>query len=130
MVIIQMSKKRYVVFSLLILLSYSHNLSANYDDPITPSYPSIPGSYEVLTPGKLVKRSQVNFASYLVRYTNGYKVTTPEGNELIVDNIAQPKCAFYASYVTTDDDGFLSLGSSTKVVSNVYIGEVNFDNCK
>lgn len=126
-----MNKKTSFFSVLSIVVGFMSGIvSANSDDPVHPTYPRIPSSYEVLNPARLIMLSQVNFPAYLVGKTNGYKVTTPEGNELIVDNIVQPKCAFYASYVTTDDSGFLSLGASTTVISNVYIGEVNFDNCK
>lgn len=100
-------------------------------DPLVPSYPEVPPAYEKLHASKLIADAHVDFPSYLVRTTNGYRVTTPEGNEFVVDNIVQPKCAFYGTYISSNDDGYLSLGGgNTGVVSNVYVDEVNFENCQ
>ena len=99
-------------------------------NPRYPSYPSIPSSYEVLHAQKLVADARVDFPSYYIGRTDGYQVKAPNGTEFIVDNIVQPKCAFYSSYVTTGDDGFLGIGGGTQVSSNIYIGEVNFANCQ
>ncbi len=103
---------------------------ARAGDPQSPSYPTIPPAYEELQVQRLVANAAVNFPAYQIDYTNGYRVTAPNGTEFIVDNIAQPKCAFYGNYVTTDDNGFLGIGGGAKVVSNVYIGEVNFAKCQ
>ena len=117
---------RLVGLSTLLLLS-----SVSFaNKKLEPSYPSVPSSYEVLSPSKLISTAKVDFAAYVIDYTNGYKVTAPNGTEFIVDNIAQPKCAFYASYVGNDDNGFLGISGGTTVTSNVYIGEVNFANCQ
>lgn len=97
---------------------------------LEPKFPTIPSSYTVLSSGKLIAQAKVNFPSYVIRNTSGYKVTSPEGNEFIVDNIVQPKCAFYATYIATDDNGFLGVNNTSPVISNVYIGEVNFDKCQ
>ncbi len=97
-------------------------------DQLRPSYPSVPSSYENLNPGKLVAAAQVDFKPYYVDWTDGYRVQAPNGDEFIVDDIEQPKCAFYATYVDTDDG--MGMPSGTEVVSNVYIGEVNFENCQ
>lgn len=116
--------------ALCLLLFAPITFSAYAKDVLEPKFPSIPASYVVLNPGKLISQSKVNFPSYVVRNTSGYKVTSPEGNEYIVDNIVQPKCAFYATYISNDDNGFLGVSSTPSVISNVYIGEVNFDKCQ
>lgn len=99
-------------------------------DPSKPSFPSVPPSYQELHAQKLVAEAAVNFPSYYVDSTNGYRVISPNGSEFIVDNIVQPKCAFYGTYVSTDTNGFLGVNGGTQVVSNVYIGEVNFEKCQ
>jgi hypothetical protein len=95
-----------------------------------PSFPPIPPDYQNLQPQKLVNDAKVTFPAYYVDRTNGYRVTTPSGTEFVVDSITEPKCAFYATYVNTDDEGYLGVGGGTTVESNVYIGEVNFDHCQ
>lgn len=111
------------------LLCFSTAVYAT-NDPLNPSYPEIPSAYEVLRPGKLVAQANANFPTYLVKQTTGYQVKAPNGTEFVVDNIVKPKCAFYGTYVSTSDDGFLAVSSPTPVISNVYIGEVNFDKCQ
>lgn len=102
------------------------------DDLLRPSFPTVPPAYEELHAGSMVADAKVNFPAYYIDWTNGYKVTAPSGNQFIVDNIVQPKCAFYATYVNNDENGYLGLsgGNNTAINSKVYIGEVNFDNCK
>lgn len=100
------------------------------NNPLTPSYPEIPSAYEVLRPGKLLAKANANFPTYLIKQTNGFKVTAPNGTEFVVDNIVQPKCAFYGTYISTNEDGFLGVSSPTPIVSNVYIGAVNFEKCQ
>ncbi|PWR00565.1 hypothetical protein [Leucothrix pacifica] len=119
-----MHKYTSLLLKTILTISFAPALA---DSPTTPSYPSIPASYEVLQASKLVASAAVHFKAYKVDWTNGYKVTSPDGSEFIVDSLAQPKCAFYATYVSQDDNGFLG---STQVVSNVHIGEVNFENCQ
>jgi len=114
--------------TLIFVLAFTNSVVPVFaGDPTKPSYPTIPASYEVLHASKLIAAATVNFPAYKVDWTNGYKVTSPDGSQYIVDNIVQPKCAFYATYVSTNDDGYLG---STQVVSNVHIGEVSFENCK
>jgi hypothetical protein len=100
------------------------------NDPSKPSYPTVPPDYQELHASTMVADAKVDFPAYYVDHTNGYRVTAPDGNEFVVDDIAQPKCAFYATYVNTGDDGYLGLSGGTEVVSNVYVGEVNFENCQ
>jgi hypothetical protein len=69
---------------------------------------------------------QQSFAE--VNRTNGYQVTSPDGQTFYVDNIKQPKCAFYATYVTVENDNQIVLG--VEVVSNVYVDQINFENCQ
>jgi hypothetical protein len=103
-------------------------LSAN--DHLHPTYPSIPPDYEVLYPHSLVSSARVDFPAYYIDHTNGYRVTTPSGTEFVVNSITQPKCAFYANYVSTDDSGYLGVNNKVAVNNQVYIGEVNFEKCQ
>ncbi|QTR50525.1 hypothetical protein [Candidatus Thiothrix anitrata] len=91
------------------------------DNQLWPSFPSIPPSYQVLRPQTMVKNAKVNFPAYVVEQTNGYRVTAPDGNELIVDSITQPKCAFYGTYVNTDEDGYLGMGEIPHLSSAMFI---------
>jgi hypothetical protein len=118
--------------SKFLVMGFVFNTSlAMAGDPREPTYPNIPPSYQVLHAQKLVANAAVNFPTYYIGRTNGYQVTAPNGTKFVVDNIAQPKCAFYGTYVTTDDNGFLGVGGGgTQVVSNVYVGEVNFTKCQ
>ncbi len=112
-------------------LFFVFNLSvAIASSPSQPGYPSIPSPYKVLYAQKLVADAAIDFPAYYIDHTNGYRVTAPNGTEFIVDNIVQPKCAFYGSYIATDNDGFLGVSGGVQVASNVYIGEVNFANCQ
>jgi hypothetical protein len=118
------------VISALCLVVLGGTPPALADRPLGPSYPSIPPDYTTLRVQRLIANAKVNFPAYVVDRTDGYRVTTPSGTKYIVDNIVQPKCAFYATYVDTNDSDHLTMSSSTEVVSNVYIGEVNFANCQ
>ena len=122
-----MTTKIRALVGLAVLLNSSIVLAG---DPSKPSFPSIPPSYQELHAQKLVAEAAVNFPSYYVDSTNGYRVISPNGSEFIVDNIVQPKCAFYGTYVSADTNGFLGVSGGTEVVSNVYIGEVNFEKCQ
>ena len=117
------------IFS-MIILGILYIPMAHANDPSRPSSPSIPPSYEVLHAAKLITAARVNFPAYQIDNTNGYRVKAPNGTEFIVDNIVTPKCAFYGTYVSTNDDGFLGGSGKTQVNSNVYIGEVNFEKCQ
>lgn len=101
-------------------------------DELGPSYPNIPPDYEVLHAGSLIADARVDFPAYVIGRTNGYQVTAPSGAQFVVNSITQPKCAFYATYVGTDENGHLNAGTGNNpaVVSNVYVGEVNFDKCQ
>ena len=103
------------------------------EDRLEYSFPSIPPDYEELQAPSLVADSKVTFPTYYIDWTNGYKVTAPSGAQFVVDNIAQPKCAFYGTYISNDANGYLGLGGgngNAVVDSKVYIGEVNFDKCQ
>lgn len=100
------------------------------DDMLNPSYPSVPPDYSELHAGSLVADAKVNFPAYYVDWTNGYRVKTPSGTEFVVNSITQPKCAFYANYISTDDNGNLGVSNNIAVNNSVYIGEVNFENCQ
>lgn len=111
-------------------LSFSTVLMA--DSTLKSSFPSVPPDYSELQVTSLISDAKPTFQDYYINKTNGYKVTAPSGAEFVVDSIAQPKCAFYATYVSTDENGHLNTGTANNpaVVSNVYIGEVNFDKCQ
>ena len=96
------------------------------------SFASVPPDYSELQVGNLISGAKVSLPDYYINKTNGYKVTAPSGAEFVVDSITQPKCAFYATYVSTDESGYLNAGTGNNpaVVSNVYVGEVNFDKCQ
>ena len=100
------------------------------NDHLHPTYPSIPPDYKVLYPHSLVSSARVDFPAYYIDHTNGYRVTTPSGTEFVVNSITQPKCAFYANYVSTDESGYLGINNKVAVNNQVYIGEVNFEKCQ
>lgn len=95
--------------------------------PLYPASPSIPGAYEVLSPQSMISDARVDFDSVIIDYTNGYTVISPDGDIFVVDDIEDPKCALYTSYVVSDDSGFFVV---PEIISNVHIGEVNFENCQ
>lgn len=99
-------------------------------DRLSPSFPSIPPAYTVLQPGQMVAQAKVDFPAYYVDRTNGYRVTAPDGRQFVVDNVENPKCAFYGTYVNGGENGITSPGAGITINSSVYVGEVNFDNCK
>lgn len=103
---------------------------ASIRDQLSPSYPSIPSDYNVLAAGKMVAQAQVDFPAYYVDRTNGFRVTAPDGREFVVDNVEDPKCAFYGTYINTDDNGLVSPGAGVTINSSVYVGEINFENCQ
>lgn len=96
------------------------------------SFAPVPPDYEELNAGSLIADAKVTLPNYYVNKTSGYQVTAPSGAQFVVDSITQPKCAFYATYVSTDESGHLTAGTGNNpaVVSNVYVGEVNFDKCQ
>ena len=100
------------------------------NDHLHPTYPSIPSDYEVLYPHSLISSARVDCPAYYIDHTNGYRVTTPSGTEFVVNSITQPKCAFYANYVSTDESGYLGINNKVAVNNQVYIGEVNFEKCQ
>lgn len=104
--------------------------SSAVDDPLQPVYPSIPPDYATLDTGSLINDARVNFGfEPTVESTDGYQVTSPDGDVFYVDNVEQPSCAFYATYVSNDDENGFGSGG-LEVFSNVYIEEVNFENCQ
>lgn len=102
------------------------------DNTLKSSFPSVPPDYSELHTGSLISDAKPTFQDYYINKTNGYQVTAPSGAQFVVNSITQPKCAFYATYVSTDENGYLNAGTSNNpaVVSNVYVGEVNFDKCQ
>jgi hypothetical protein len=102
------------------------------DSTLQSNFPSIPADYSELHTAKLISDAKPSFNDYYINKTSGYKVTAPSGAQFVVNSITQPKCAFYATYVSTDENGYLNAGTGNNpaVVSNVYVGEVNFDKCQ
>lgn len=98
-----------------------------FASPLYPASPSIPGGYEILTAQSMISDARVDFDAVTIDYTDGYTVISPDGDTFIVDDIDDPKCALYTSYVVDDDSGFFV---APEVISNVYIGEVNFEHCQ
>lgn len=119
-----------VFLQFLVLLTAGECLASAGTGDLVPSFPNIPSDYETLDPGVLIAESQVNFPAYYVGYTTGYRVTAPDGTEFIVNDIDKPTCAFYGTYVNTDGSMDGDLGESLEINSNVYINEVNFENCQ
>ena len=97
---------------------------------LSPSYPSIPPDYTVLQPGRMVAEAKVDFPAYYVDRTNGFRVTAPDGRQFVVDNVEKPKCAFYGTYINSEENAPSSPGAGMTINSSVYVGEVNFDNCR
>lgn len=104
-------------------------ISMAVDDPLHPVYPTIPSAYTTLDSSAMIQDARVNFGfEPVIEQTDGYQVTSPDGDVFYVDNIDQPTCAFYATYVSTDDE--FGSGAGLEVFSNVYVEEVNFENCQ
>lgn len=100
------------------------------DDPLNPTYPIEPPDYTELDVSSMIQDARVSFGyETVVDNTNGYKVTSPDGDTFYVDDIEQPTCAFYGTYVSAGEGDFGS-GGGLEVFSNVYVEEVNFENCK
>ncbi len=123
-----MSGHYFTLLALFGLVGTSSLVFAN--DRLNPSYPSVPSDYTELHVGSLIADAKVDFPAYYIDWTNGYRVTTPSGTEFVVNSITQPKCAFYANYVSTDEEGHLGVSNNVAVNNSVYIGEVNFENCQ
>ncbi len=120
-----------LLFRLMSVLVMSLPLQAIANDQqLYPTFPSFPTSYAQLDAGTLISEARVDFSAVpKIEKTDGFQVISPDGDVFYVDNIDQPKCAFYASYVA-NDDGDISGAGSLEVFSNVYIEEVNFENCQ
>ncbi len=130
---------RFYLFVTLLLL-FEQSAFGRTADPIKPGFPSVPSAYQNVDAGQLIAESRVNFGyrpvetqktnvqDYTeVNRTDGYQVTGPDGQIFYVDDIEQPKCAFYATYVTVENDNQVVLG--VEVVSNIYVDQINFENC-
>jgi hypothetical protein len=99
------------------------------DAQLYPTYPSTPPSYSNISASTLMSDARVDFGfSTQVEKSNGYQVISPDGDTFYVDNIEKPKCAFYATYIESNGDA-IGQGASLEVFSNVYVEEVNFENC-
>lgn len=113
-----------------LLIFVPHPAWSSVRDRLSPTFPRIPASYTDLHPGKMIAQARVDFPAYFVDRTNGYRVTAPDGRQFVVDNVEKPKCAFYGTYISTEENGLNSPGAGMTINSSVYVGEVNFDNCR
>lgn len=66
--------------------------------------------------------------SLIVGNTRGYQVIGPNGEVFYVDNIERPKCAVVAQLIEGSNND-LPIGQSNTVISNVYIEQVDFQDC-
>lgn len=66
--------------------------------------------------------------SLIIGNTRGYQVIGPNGEIFYVDNIEKPKCAVVAQYIEAAGDD-LNISQSSTVVSNVFIEQVDFQDC-
>jgi hypothetical protein len=131
--------KLFIQFIALLLL-FEQSAFGRVVDPIRPTFPSIPSAYQNVDAGQLIAESRVNFGykpvevetnvqGYTeVNQTNGYQVTSPSGETFYVNDIKQPTCAFYGTYVTVENDNQIVMG--VEVISNVYVDQINFENCQ
>jgi hypothetical protein len=73
----------------------------------------------------------LNFLStsnLIIGNTRGYQVIGPNGEVFYVDNIEKPTCAFVAQYVASSGND-LTINQTPTVVSNVFIEQVDFQDC-
>jgi hypothetical protein len=90
-------------------------------------------SYSEVNNTKLISTAGENIgflevSSLIVGNTRGYQVIGPNGEVFYVDNIEQPKCAIIAQYIENAGDD-LVINQTNTVVSNVYIEQVDFQDC-
>jgi len=121
---------RFYAFLVLLILTLPEQYAVG--QIITPTYPQIPPSYERLNPSGMINDARVTFGFGFkpIETTNGFTVTDPNGNTFVVDDIEEPKCVLYLSYVQIDDEPGASLPIGVEINSSVYVEEVNFDNCQ
>lgn len=67
-------------------------------------------------------------SSLIIGNTRGYQVIGPNGEVFFVDDIENPKCVVVAQYVESAG-GDLNINQTGTVVSNVYIEQVDFQDC-
>lgn len=67
-------------------------------------------------------------SSLIIGNTRGYQVIGPNGEVFFVDDIEKPKCVVVAQYVESAG-GDLNINQTGTVVSNVYIEQVDFQDC-
>lgn len=67
-------------------------------------------------------------SNLIVGNTRGYQVIGPNGEVFFVDDIENPKCVVVAQYVESAG-GDLNINQTGTVVSNVYIEQVDFQDC-
>ena len=78
---------------------FEQSAVAGVVDPITPSFPSVPSAYQNVDAGQLIAEYRVNFGYRPVETqtnvqgftevnrTNGYQVTSPDGQTFYVDHM-------------------------------------------
>jgi hypothetical protein len=99
-----------------------------------PSPPS-PPSFSEVNEGREIADSQHDTLGFIrmreVGNANGFTVIDNyTGEAYVVDDMKEPTCAVYATYVEKSDDHVEVNPLDEGVVSNVYIEEVNFENCQ
>lgn len=101
-----------------------------------PKAPKIP-TFEQVQVGREIADSRHEYLGYIPLRTenfgnanSGYQVIGPNGETFVVDNIEEPKCALYATYIETGDSELNASPPIIDYTSNVYIEEVNFENCQ
>jgi hypothetical protein len=100
---------------------------------LTPTYPQIPPSYKDISSSGMINDARVNFGQgfrEIETMYDGYTVTDPYGNTFVTDDIEEPECTLYLNYVQNDNEPGNSLPIGVEINSNVYVEEVNFDNCQ
>lgn len=123
--------KKQLIYSIFLAFSgITTELYADVFEGHSVYFPEIPASYKTLNAGEMISEAKVDFSgqSTTINSTDGYTVTTPDGQSFLVDDIEKPKCAFYGTYIDAGDNPNTALGF--EVVSNVYVEEVNFENCQ
>jgi hypothetical protein len=122
--------KNYLLYFSMLLCS-QQSVAAGISNTLEPSYPSIPASYTELQPGEMISDARVDFGfeNTEVGKTDGFRVTDPNGNTFVVDNIEEPQCAVYVTYIE-NEDGFNPAIGKIELINNVYIEEINFENCQ
>ena len=118
----------YILFLLIFLIPKVYAVGST----LYPTYAEIPPTYQNLDASTMINNSRVDFDIGVapVKRTNGFTVIDPNGKVYVVDDIKDPKCAVYTTSVNIGDYPGASLPIGVEIISNVYIEEINFENCQ